>query len=41
MSIPTNIVVKVNSINNSLPAVVRVDNVFYKIQNSTTVSQES
>ena len=41
MSIPTNIVVKVNSINSSLPAVVRVDKIFYKIQNSATISQES
>jgi hypothetical protein len=41
MSIPTDIVVKINSINNSLPAVIRVDNVFYKVQNSATVSQES
>ena len=41
MSIPVNIVVKVNSINNSLPPVVKVDNAFYKVQNSTTVSQES
>ena len=41
MSIPTDIVIKVNSINNALPAVVKVDKIFYKVQNSTTVSQES
>lgn len=41
MSIPTDIVVKINSINNSLPPVIRVDSVFYKVQNSATVSQES
>lgn len=41
MSIPTDIVVKVNSVNNSLPAVVKVDNIFYKVQNSVVVSQES
>ena len=41
MSIPTNIVVKINSINNSLPSVIKVDNIFYKVQNTIAVSQES
>ena len=41
MSIPTDIVIKVSSINNSLPPVIKVDNKPYKVQNSATVSQES
>ena len=41
MSIPTDIVVKVSSVNNSLPSVIKVDNKPYKVQNSSTVSQES
>ena len=41
MSIPTDITVIISSINNSLPPVIRVDNNFYKVQNTTTVSQES
>jgi hypothetical protein len=32
MSIPTNIVVKVSSINTNLPKVIKVDNVTYKVQ---------
>ncbi len=32
MSIPTNIVVKVSSINVNLPKVIKVDNVTYKVQ---------
>ena len=41
MSIPTGIVVKINSVNNLLPPVMKVKETFYKIQNNTTVSQES
>jgi hypothetical protein len=32
MSIPTNVVVKVSSINANLPKVIKVDNVTYKVQ---------
>lgn len=32
MSIPTDIVVKVSSINTNIPQVIKVDNVTYKIQ---------
>jgi hypothetical protein len=41
MSIPTDITVIISSTNNSLPPVIRVDSNFYKVQNTTTVSQES
>ncbi len=32
MSIPTNVVIKVSSIRDSLPKVIKVDNVTYKVQ---------
>lgn len=41
MSIPTDIVVKISSINNSLPPVIKVDSIPYKVRNSLAVSQES
>jgi hypothetical protein len=41
MSIPTGIVVKVNSVNDLLPPVMKVQETFYKVQHTTTVSQES
>ena len=41
MSIPTGIVVKVNSVNDLLPPVMNVQENFYKVQHTTTVSQES
>lgn len=41
MSIPTDITIKISSTNNALPPVIRVDKTFYKVQNITTVSQES
>jgi hypothetical protein len=41
MSIPTGIVVKVNSVNDRLPSVIKVEKTFYKVQHNTTVSQES
>jgi hypothetical protein len=41
MSIPTGIVVKVNSVNDLLPPVIKVQETFYKVQHTTTVSQES
>jgi len=41
MSIPTNIVVKISSVNTLLPPVVKVNNIFFKVQNLTTQIQES
>jgi len=41
MSIPIGIVVKVDSINDRLPSVIKVEKTFYKVQHNTTVSQES
>jgi hypothetical protein len=41
MSIPTGIVVKVDSVNDRLPSVMKVQETFYKVQHTTTVSQES
>ena len=41
MSIPTNIVVKISSINTLLPPVVKVNNISFKVQNLTTRIQES
>jgi hypothetical protein len=41
MSIPTNIVVKISSVNTLLPPVVKVNNISFKVQNSTTRIQES
>jgi hypothetical protein len=41
MSIPTGIVVKINSVNNLIPPVMKVQETFYKVQHNTTVSQES
>ncbi len=40
MSIPTNIVVKINSLNTLIPPVIKVQETFYKVQNNPTVSQE-
>jgi hypothetical protein len=41
MSIPTNIVVKISSVNTLLPTVVKVNNISFKVQNLTTRIQES
>ena len=41
MSIRRDIVVKVNSVNDRLPSVIKVEKTFYKVQHNTTVSQES
>jgi hypothetical protein len=40
MSIPTGIVVKVNSVNSLIPPIIKVQETFYKVQNNPTVSQE-
>jgi hypothetical protein len=41
MSIPTNIVVKISSVNTILPPVIKVNNISFKVQNLTTQIQES
>jgi len=41
MSIPTNIVIKISSVNTILPPVIKVNNISFKVQNLTTQIQES